>query len=304
MIVSVTGASGFIGIELIKRLIKLGFHIKVLSRKNHSHIPHVETFLADLTDPTSNFDNFLDGADVLYNCAGEVNDESLMRKLHVDGTKLLLKQAKGRVGRWVQLSSVGGYGACRRGIVTEESPERPLGVYEQTKTEADAIVKRSGIPYVILRPSNVFGLTMHNQSLFQLVEMIRKGLFFYLGRAGALVNYVHVEDVVEALLNIGSNNRALGNIYNLSQTTEVEQMVKSFLSGLDIERQPFRLPEWPIRKLAQVVGRIPGSPLTVPRIDALTGSCQYDSNKIREELCFEFISTLESRFSQFALDQV
>ena len=141
---------------------------------------------------------------------------------------------------------------------------------------------------------------MRNQSLFQLLEMVRKGLFFYIGEVGALVNYVNVKDVVDALVMCGIDDSALGNTYILSQTTEVEQMVESFSSGLDIERKTFRLPELLIRQLTRVFGWLPGFPLTVSRIDALTGYCRYDSTKIIDELGFEFHLSLESRFVEFS----
>ena len=43
--------------------------------------------------------------------------------------------ACGRIGRWIQLSSVGVYGPRTEGIVTEHTPEAPLGTYEQTKAD-------------------------------------------------------------------------------------------------------------------------------------------------------------------------
>jgi len=300
MIVSITGGSGFIGKYLVEKHLQQGDKVRVLSRKLVGSQNGADYFLGDLSKVNIDLKAFVNDADILYNCIGEINDESLMRQLHVYGTQQLLEASKGKIGRLVQLSSVGAYGVCRSGIVNEESPEIPCGVYEQTKTEADEIVKNSGIQYVILRPSNVFGITMRNQSLFQLLKMLRKGLFFYLGREGAFVNYVHVEDVVEALLQCGNNDQALGNIYNLSQTTEIEQMVKCFLLGLDIEKNPLRLPEWPIQKIAQILGGINGFPLTVSRIDALTGRCCYKSDKIIDELDFEFSSTLEEQFQLFA----
>ena len=101
----------------------------------------------------------------------------------MDGTQRLVDLAKGKIGRWVQLSSMGAYGVCRNGVLTEDSLEQPSGTYEQTKTEADEIIKRSGIPFVILRPSNVFGSSMSNNSLFDLMEMLRKGFFFTLAQA-------------------------------------------------------------------------------------------------------------------------
>lgn len=300
MIVSITGGEGFIGGHLVERFLQQGDQVRLLSRRPSLSHGGANYFAGDLSNPGGDFTDFVDGADIIFHCAGEINDESLMRQLHVNGTHRLLDASRGRVGRWVQLSSVGAYGVCRKNLVTEESPERPFRVYEQTKTEADKIIKKSGIPYVILRPSAVFDLTMRNQSLFQFLEMVKKGFFFYLGKEGALVNYVHVEDVVEALVRCGRDNRALGNIYNLSQTIEIEQMVKSFSSGLNIERKPFRLPEGPFRQLAKLFSWLPGFPLTVSRIDALTGFCRYDSKKIRDELDFKFVSTLEEHFKSFA----
>ena len=114
------------------------------------------------------------------------------------------------------------------------------------------------------------------------------------------MNYVHVNDVVEALLRCGSDDKALGNIYNLSQTIEIERMVRYFLLGLGVERSPFRLPEYIVRAVVIVFGNFDRFPLTNSRIDALTGQCIYSSNKIMRELGFEFEDTLENRFMEFA----
>jgi hypothetical protein len=80
-------------------------------------------------------------------------------------------------------------------------------------------------------------------------------------------------------------------------------MVSSFASGLGIRRKPLRFPdESLIRKLVRVFAKVPGFPLTNSRIDALTGHCRYDSEKIRVELGFKFKSPIESKFFQFASD--
>jgi nucleoside-diphosphate-sugar epimerase len=300
MIISITGGSGFIGKLLVASHLQGGDEVRVLSRHKDGEINGVRYFQSDLTKSDCDLYDFVEGAEILYHCAGEINDESLMRKLHVDGTKQLVHASQGQVGRWVQLSSTGVYGPYRFGVVTEKSPERPSGVYEQTKAEADKIVKRSGIPYVILRPSNVFGQTMHNQSLFQFLDMLRKGFFFYIGEVGALVNYVNVKDVVDASVMCGIDDRAVGKIYNLSQTIEVEKMVRSFLSGLGIEREPLRLPEWPIRQFARFFGNLNGFPLNVSRVNALTGYASYSSKKIRKELGYVYSSTLMEQFKSLA----
>ena len=145
MIVSITGGDGFIGKHLVERNLQQGDQVRLLSRRPSLTQDGVKYFVGDLSNPDEDFTDFVDGTDILFHCAGEINDESLMHSLHVGGTQRLLSASRGRVGRWVQLSSVGAYGVCRNEVVTEESPERPFRVYEQTKTEADKIVKKSTI---------------------------------------------------------------------------------------------------------------------------------------------------------------
>ena len=122
----------------------------------------------------------------------------------------------------------------------------------------------------------------------------------YLGKRSSLANYVHVSDVVSALICCAKSNISLGQVYNLSQTITIEEMVKAIMLGLDINRKFKRIPELPIRLLVKFCEKLPGIPLTLSRIDALTGENLYDSKKIIEELNFEFSSNLEEHFQLLA----
>ena len=304
MIIAITGGSGFIGKKLADHHIQQGDQVRLLSRKTLLTGESAQYFLGDLSDPHVDLSSFVDGADVLYHCAGEINNESLMQELHVDGTQRLVDAAQGKVGRWVQLSSVGAYGICRGGVITEDSKDQPIGIYEQTKTDADEIVKNSGMPFVILRPSNVFGNNMPNQSLRGLLHAVRKGLFFFIGKKGkSLVNYVHVEDVVNALVHCGSDEQALGEVFNLSQLTTVENMITSFTSEMDSDKKILRLPKGVVRMIVGIFGWMPGFPLTSSRVDALTGRCIYDSTKIQKILGFKYSMTLEKGLKLFSKHQ-
>ena len=301
MVIAVLGASGFIGLKLVSELIEQKNHVRVLSRKKEYPIPGVEVFVGDLTDPDINLEDFMHHIDVLYNCSGEIKNISLMRELHVFGTERVISFAIKEATLWIQLSSVGAYGTCRNKVVTEKCVESPVGVYETTKTESDDLVRRSGMDYVILRPSNVFDLSMSNQSLFQLIRLIRKKYFFYIGKGGYQANYVHVDDVVSSLILCSKNRNALYNTFILSQTLTVEKMIESFQLGLRIQYKPFRVPESLIRVFVKTLTLLYRAlPLTESRIDALTCNCRYDSTKINEKLGFEFDSSLEDRFSELS----
>ena len=101
---------GFIGKRLVNHHIQQGDQVRLLSRKPPLKEISAQYFLGDLSNLNVDLSSFVDNADILYHCAGEINNEQIMRKLHVDGTQKLVNLSHGRVGRWVQLSSVGAYG--------------------------------------------------------------------------------------------------------------------------------------------------------------------------------------------------
>ena len=306
MRVAVTGGTGFIGARLVEQLVMMGHDVRVLSRsKKNNEINSVDYFQGDITADEYDLIQFVDGVDVLYHCASEIRDEQRMNAVNVLGTKRLIKAAQGRIGKWVQLSSVGAYGKQRSGHVNETTPEDPVGVYEVTKTQSDHIVSKvaesKGMEYVIIRPSIVFGEDMTNRSLYQMVEMIRRRLFFYIGKPGVLMNYIHVKDVVRALLLCGLHTDARNNTYILSDNIELEEMVMAISQGLGIHSPSIRLPEWFVRLVVKILHLVPGFPLSESRIDALTGRATYDSLKIMNELNYNHSVTLVDAFREFAI---
>lgn len=301
MIACVTGGTGFIGSSLVAALRAERMQVRVLSRRS-LNMPEVEPFCGDLLANPSILADFVRGADVVYHCAGEVKDESRMRPLHIDGTAALLDAVcscineTGRPVRWVQLSSVGAYGPLRqyRNVehwVTEESPEEPIGEYEVTKTLSDRLVAHRvrtepRLTAVILRPSNVFGPRMSNQSVRSLMRMVERGYFFYIGRHDSVATYIHVEDVVRALLACGSDPRAGGRIYNLSNDCTLSSMIDALAEAMGVRRPMRHMPEAPLRLLVKAAGKLVRLPLTDERIDALTRRIHYPAARLQAELGF------------------
>ena len=299
MIVAITGGSGFIGRKLVMRHLEQGDEVRVLSRRppEKSELPDsVKWYSGDLSK-SGDLLSFVDKADVLYHCAGEIKDATKMKALHVDGTARLINMATGRIGRWVQLSSTGAYGQHREGIVTEETRLNPKGQYEETKVQADNLVihaaNQGAFNYVILRPSIVYGETMSNRSLFGLIALIQKGWFFFIGQPSASANYIHVDNVVNALLLCGSVAQANGQVYNLSDYRSMEDFVKIITYSLGCKRSHLRIPEVPVRLLIKLLGWIPGVPLTDSRINALTNHTMYDNTKIEQDLGYKHVTSME-----------
>jgi nucleoside-diphosphate-sugar epimerase len=294
MIVGITGASGFIGSALLERHVSLGDSVRYLTRSASAGAGAASgavAFQGDLANPDDGLLRFADGVDVLYHCAAEVRDVPRMRAVNVGGTQALLRAAGGRIGRWVQLSSAGVYGPRRDGVVLEDTPLAPVGTYEETKAEADALVLDGGrrrlAPAVILRPSIVFGEGMPNQSIRQMARMIGRGLFFFIGAPGASANYVHRSSVVDALVLCGSNRMAEGRIYNVSDWCTIEDFAGAIAAVLGRPRPSLRLPERPVRAAVRTLGRLARLPLTESRVDALVNRCRYPIGRIQGELGYD-----------------
>lgn len=300
MLVAVTGGTGFIGNKLVARLLGRGDTVRLLSRSPESlaHHPQLQPLHCDLRIvQTGELANLLEGVEVLFHCAAQLEDERLMRALHVEGTRKLVEAASHRVAHWVQLSSVGVYGPVHEGAVTEVSVLNPVGEYEVTKAESDRIAiagaERGGYSCTILRPSNVFGADMSNLSLFALVSKIDRGQFFFIGRPGASANYIHVDNVVEALLLCAAYPAARGRVYNLSDQRTMEQLVRTIAELLGKSAPRLHVPKMVASLMAATFGRMSGFPLTPSRVQALTLRSSYPITRIEQELGYRHAVTME-----------
>jgi len=236
----------------------------------------------------------LEGADVLVHCAGEIRDSSKMEALHVHGTAALLDAAGTRSAkrakplRWVQLSSVGVYGPPARPglerVIREDAPVNPVGPYEQTKAVSDELVfeaaRNAVITHTTVRPSIAFGLDMPNNSLRQLAGVVRSGLFAYVGKSGAIANYIHVDDVVDVLARAVLDDCMSNQVYNLSNDCTLEEVIGGFANGAGVRKPWLRLPEQPVRALLKLLPPNAGLPLNKTRLDALVSRTSYPVDKL------------------------
>ena len=307
MKIAITGGAGFIGRRLTAALVAAGHRVRVLTRQpaRPSGIEGLEFFQGDLTGRVD-LAKFLDGIELLFHCAGEVKDEARMYALHVSSTQKLIEAASGRIARWVQLSSAGAYGPVRSGQVCESTKLLPVGAYEETKAASDLMVCQAGLQgafaYSILRPSIVYGAGMPNQSLYTMLKMVERRLFFFVGRPGASANYIHVDNVVEALLRCGFGNSAAGHIFNLSDHCTIQAFVQMMAEQLGVPAPTLRLPETPTRWLARAMQSVPGWPLTLSRVNALTSQVNYPTSKIESLLSYRHKTSMAEGIADLVRD--
>jgi len=276
----------------VRALLKQGNEVRVLTRRHADATSALHGASSCLGDICHQIEpSFLRGVDTLYHLAAELSNPVQMEAVNVRGTENLLSAAaKAGVRRWIQLSSVGVYGPPRELLVTERTTPAPANEYERTKLASDMLVQhacqRSDMDYVILRPSNVIGAKMKNGSFFALVRAVRRGLYFFVGPRGAVATYVHVDDVVRAL--VACQEAVKGSVYNLSSDCAWEALIARIASLVGVRSPRIRIPALPLRLVIVALEGQMRLPLTSGQLASLTNRSRYSSDRIHQELRFTF----------------
>ena len=290
--VAITGATGFIGVTLVKALAERGDEVRILSRHlsvSTGVFQGLKLFQGDICRQIDRM--FLNGVHTVYHLAAELTDESRMHAVNVDGTSNLLAAAvSAGVCRWIQLSSIGVYGPPTCPVVTSATVAMPLNEYERTKLAAVRLVeetcKNTSLEYSILRPSNVIGAKMKNGSFGALVNAVRRGRFCYFGPRGSIATYVHVDDVARAL--IACQDAPSGSVFNLSSDCMWEELIGQISLLVGVRPPRLRLPAMPVKMVLRALeGRL-RLPITCSRLASLTNRSRYSSERIVREIGFTY----------------
>lgn len=199
MTVAVTGATGFIGGHVARALAARGIPVVALHR--HAAPPAPRPGIAWTT-----FDAFETGrepVDALVHVAAVrhrhgVPPEEYGRQ-NVALTARLLAAAKGRVGRFVDVSSIAVFGWPPDPPIDETRPFAPVGPYGRSKVETERMVRESGLPYAIVRPSITYGPGDTNGMIDKLFRLVKAGRYRLVGGGSSRVQLVYAEDLAHAI---------------------------------------------------------------------------------------------------------
>jgi len=216
MKVFVTGATGFIGIQLVKRLVKEGHEVHALfrseSKANLIRHAGVKLYKGDILDKTS-LDHAIAGCEVAYHAAAFAGvwakDPEMIFRLNVDGALNVIEAAgKQGVRRVVLTSTAGILGPSVNEAVHESSPapESFFTDYEASKFQLEKqLLGRTGDDpeVVIVNPTRVFGPGYLSESngVTKMIKQYVEGKWRLIpGNGKSSGNYVFVEDVVSGHL--------------------------------------------------------------------------------------------------------
>ena len=255
-LIAVTGATGFIGKILCRRLLAAGFRVRGLVRSSSKgsvlETAGVEIVKGDLFERAALI-NLLTGVDAVVHCAGAVRGASREQFDHVnvEGVRQLLKalERSDTVPRVLYLSSL----AAR---------EPALSYYSASKYRGEEVLSKEagGISWMILRPPAVYG--PGDKELLPLFRLMARGLAPIPGSPNARVSMLFVDDLAAAILawlRSGKGKTANG-VYTLEDGcaggyawSDIAAIVAQLC------RRPVRLfpvPAWMLDTPAQVNSRL------------------------------------------------
>jgi dihydroflavonol-4-reductase len=301
--VLVTGASGFVGSAVARRLREAGFAVRALVRSTSptAHLSELglDFVTGDLRDPTS-LREALAGVRYLFHVAADyrmwARNPQDMIDTNVAGTRSLMREAMAAgVERVVYTSSVATLAARTDGISADESmplaEQRAIGTYKRSKVAAERAVEAliaEGLPAVIVNPSTPIGPrdvkpTPTGRIIVEAAS----------GRMPAFVdtglNMVHVDDVAEGHLAAFERGR-VGERYVLGgQNASLAEILRTVAEVVGRRPPTIRIPRqmlMPFAHVSEAIARCTGREpmLTLDGLRMAKNKMFFSSAKAEREL--------------------
>ncbi len=221
--VLVTGANGFIGSNLCRRLLAEGYEVNALVRKS-SDLQFIESlplrrYYGDITQ-SETLKSAMEGVRKVFHVAGLAADwgpYSLFEKINFHGTKnvALAADAAG-VKRFMFVSTVAFHGFGKQRVKEDDPPAKNLIPYAQTKLLAEqwlwAFSKKSSMEITAVRPGNVFGIN-DRTFIFKYIDALLQGKFAEINHGRCKTCPVYVENLVDIMMLAATEPKAVGNAY-------------------------------------------------------------------------------------------
>ncbi|EKV03211.1 nucleoside-diphosphate-sugar epimerase [Leptolyngbya sp. PCC 7375] len=261
----VTGATGFTGSNLVKKLLQQGVEVVAIARKTSNLKPFeglsIKWFQGNVFDP-----------DLVTAAAQNVNYIFHMvtpfreakspdigyHNVHVLSTQLLAKAALEQPDfrRFVHVSTIGVHGHVDEPPGDENCPLKPGDIYQETKLEGEIWIRdfgqQSGLPVTVVRPAGIYG--PGEKRLLKIYKMVMQGWVPAIGNGGNLLHFVHVDDLTNFFIHAATHPQAMGEVFicGSQQAITFRDMVGLIGNYYRVSTRFISLPASPLFALADL----------------------------------------------------
>lgn len=264
-IVAVDGSTGYLGTHLIARLIEVGFPVRALVHQN-ANAQDVEFLkklgadvrVARLDGTDDSLDKALTGTNVAVHLIGSIAPRKgeKLEDLHVTQTSHLVEAAKRcAVSKVVMVTALG-------------SAPNAVSEYHRTKFRAEEKLRSGGRPFIILRPSLIFGRVVGRRDsklIARYIDLIRtKSAVPMVAGGKNKLQPVFISDLVSALVSAVESNDLVGTTMEIggADVVTMREVVETLMRTLNMEKKINSLPP----PLANVVAMVCETVQQVPTL--------------------------------------
>lgn len=309
--VLVTGANGFIGQHLVKKLIEKGYLVYSLVMPNTSlgelallDNKNMKIVQGNLTDYSSLL-NATKEVNAVIHLAGIVKyvnvSDDFYWNVNVKGTENLLKaciENRLKLKRFIYCSTVDVYGGLedKNEVINEDFQPKPKGIYSKTKYESELVCNKYfqeyKIPITILRPGRVYG--EGDLTFLPFLKLIKRRLYFNIGTQDKYMSSIHVENLANAFILALENPKAIGNTYIITNDGVVtkKEFANTIASELNVKLNNLSIPKsfvmppvYILEKLYCIIGKNP--PFSTKKLEFFLQSKRYSIEKAKKELGYK-----------------
>ena len=261
--VLVTGATGFTGLSLCRRLVANGKVVVAFVRPTSNvadlRALGVECRTVDIKDRNDVMNNF-ECFDLVYHVAAAYRSEHAerdeFRLVNVEATRNMLDAAKKNgIKRFIHCSTVGVQGEIEDAPASEEYRFKPGDHYQQSKLEGELLARKyfdDGLEGVVIRPVGIYG--PGDARFLKLFRPINKGRFFLVGNGKTLYHMTYIDDLIEGFILAGERPEAIGEVFTIAgeRYTPIRELIDTIADVLGKPRPKIQIPFLPVY-LASVI---------------------------------------------------
>jgi NADH dehydrogenase len=276
MIVALTGATGFVGGAVLRRLLRREHQVRVLVRNPDRagrlrDLGAVELVAGGLEDESA-LRALVTGADAVVHLVGIITPKGsqTFERVHVEGTAALVAAARAAgVGRFAHMSALGA------------RADAAATAYHRTKAAGEDAVRRSIPEHVILRPSLIAG--PGNVPLRMMINMVRLApVVPVIGDGLYRMQPVWLEDVAEAFA-VAVERGDLSGTFDIAgpETLTWHAMLDRIEDALGVRRRRVRVPLGVVRLGAAAGLALPDlAPITPDQLQMLLEGSTTEANAL------------------------
>jgi nucleoside-diphosphate-sugar epimerase len=252
---AVTGATGFLGSNLVSRLVEEGYDVSGTVRdadKARALDSRIAVFVGDICD-TDMLTKAFAGCECVFHTVSNFRTASgppeSYERINVQGTRAAIEAARAAgVSRFIHCSTIGVHGDVAESPATETSPFNPGDLYQETKLTAERVALAAadddGMEVIAIRPCSMYG--PGDLRMLKMFQMLSKKTFFKVGTCRENFHAAYIDDVVDGFMQAAATPEISGEVFIIGgpRYVPLEEYIDTAAASVGAPKPWLRLPYW------------------------------------------------------------